>query len=227
MNIPQKSGPILPAKGLTQSMVILLHGYGADAEDLIALGDIWQADFPNTVFVSLNAPEICEGNPEGRQWFSLFDIAASTNAGRFTYWPAEKLLSGARTAAKILDHWIDEVATEFSVPDEKLVLAGFSQGAMMAMHVGLRRKKTVAGIVGFSGRILAPELLDTEIQSKPPVVLVHGDADDVVPPESLPAAATALRKHGIEVTSEMRPGLSHSIDPRGMQLAAELFSKKF
>ena len=224
-NIPSKSGPILPATGITKSMVILLHGYGADAADLFSLAQIWQPSFPNTVFVSLNAPEICEANPAGRQWFSLFDLPSSEKNGVLTYWPAAKLLSGARMAAFTLDHWIDDLLGEFSLDANKLVLAGFSQGAMLAMHVGLRRAKPIAGIVGYSGRLLAPELLGEELRSKPPVVMTHGDMDDVVPPESLLMAQTALESYGVAVTAEMHQGLGHSINQRGLDIAAELFAR--
>ncbi len=161
----------------------------------------------------------------GRQWFSLFDIDASNRNGALTYWQPEKLLSGLRGAAEILNTWCDEILLEYKIPPSRLALTGFSQGCMMALHVGLRRTPQIACIAGFSGRLLAPELLDAEIKSTPPVMLVHGDADDIVPPQSLALAEQALRGQGVAVSSEMRPNLAHGIDERGLEMARDLFKK--
>ncbi len=226
INIPKKSGPALPAfSGKAASAVVILHGYGADAMDLFPLAQQWQPALPDTVFVSLNAPYPCEASPMGRQWFSLFDIDASNRNGALTYWPQEKLLSGLRGAAEILNHWCDEILLEYKIPPSRLALTGFSQGCMMALHTGLRRDAQIACIAGFSGRLLAPELLAAEIKSKPPIMLVHGDADDIVPPQSLALAEQALRAQGVEVAAEMRPNLAHGIDEHGLEMALELFKR--
>ncbi|MGH7186921.1 MAG: alpha/beta hydrolase, partial [Pseudomonadota bacterium] len=155
-------------------------------------------------FYSPRAPFPCEAAPFGRQWFSLEskrqDLVAVEVAA----------------AAQIIDRAVDRFLEELSLQPGCLALAGFSQGAMMALHVGLRRAKPLAGILSYSGLLMAPELLATQLRSKPPVLLIHGDRDTVVPPSSLPAAEAALTSHGVPVESVLRPGLAHGIDPQGL-----------
>ena len=202
-------GPRLaPASGQApKQLVVLLHGLGADGNDLISLAPYLAQVLPEAAFVSPNAPFPCDMAPFGRQWFSLQERTP------------EAMLGGIRMSAPILEGFLDAELETAELTAERLALVGFSQGTMMALHVGLRREAALGAIVGFSGALLAPELLAEEIRSRPPVLLVHGAADEVVPAQALPAAVAALEANQVPVTQELRPGLGHSIDERGLQLA--------
>ena len=204
-------GPRHPPSGgaRTKRIVLLLHGYGADGDDLIGLAPSWADGLPGTLFVSPHAPFPCEGAPFGRQWFGIADRDEGMR------------LAGLRAAAGMIDGLIDSLLAEYGLPPASLALAGFSQGAMLALHVGPRREGALAGILGFSGRLLAPGLLAGEARTRPPVRLVHGDRDDLVPADSMEAAAAALRGGGFGVETFLRPGLGHGIDPEGMRLGQE------
>lgn len=203
------------AGGRPRQLVVLLHGYGADGRDLLGLAPAWMRSLPNAEFVAPNAPFPCEMAPYGYQWFGF--------EGR----GPEEILAGTRAAAAILDPFLDEALAARGLADADLALAGFSQGAMMALHVGLRRPNPVAAIVGFSGALIGAQLLAEELRSRPPVLLVHGDADPVVPFASLAAAAEGLRAAGVPVVAERRPGLPHAIDERGMALAEQALKQAF
>lgn len=190
-----------------EGLVILLHGYGADGSDLIGLAPMLSAELPQVEFVSPNAPFPCEMSPYGRQWFSLGDRSPET------------MLAGARMAAQILNAFIDEELEKSKLEAKRVALVGFSQGTMMSLFVGPRREEQLAGIVGYSGRLLAQELLLDEVKTKPPVALIHGAADEMVPASSLEHAVNGLTQVGIEVSSELRPNLGHSIDERGLEVA--------
>lgn len=217
--IPLPDTITLPAPH-ADSLVLILHGYGADGRDLADLGQIWQSSLPRTSFIALNAPEPCEANPMGRQWFSLFDIAQSNRTGQLTYWPEPAILDGLRRASAILDRWIIQLSQQHNVPISRIALCGFSQGCMLSLHNGLRQPQRLAGIIGYSGRLLAPELLTSELRSKPPVFLRHGDADAIVPPESLMLASRALSASGVDVDAAMEQGLEHNISPDGIRAAS-------
>jgi len=196
-----------PADGdQPDSLVVFLHGYGADGNDLLGLAPEWAGGLPRTMFVSPNAPFPCEASPLGYQWFG------------FENRDAETLLAGACAAATMLDAFLDDLLKAHGLPANRLALVGFSQGTMMALHVAPRRAEALAGIVGYSGALLAPERLAGEGRSRPPVLLIHGDADPVVPYGALAAAAAGLAAAGIPVTAETRPGLPHAIDPVGLAL---------
>ena len=206
-------GPSHPpmAGGKPEQLVVFLHGYGSNGEDLISLAPYLAPALPEAEFLSPNAPFPCEVNPfGGYQWFGLEERNAETR------------LQGTRQAAPILDTYLDEVLAARGLTEADLALIGFSQGTMMALHVGLRRANTLAGIVGYSGMLVAPELLATELKSKPPVLLVHGMADQVLPFEAMGEAEAALKAQGIRVHAEGRPGLPHSIDQRGLELGASM-----
>ena len=205
-----------PASGQApKQLVVLLHGLGADGNDLISLAPYFAQVLPEAAFVSPHAPFPCDMAPFGRQWFSLQERTLET------------MLGGVRMAAPVLDGCLDAELEKAGLTAERLALVGFSQGTMMALHVGLRREAGPRAIVGFSGALLAPGLLPEEIASRPPVLLIHGAADEVVPAQSLPAAVAALEANQVPVTQELRPGLGHSIDERGLQLAMGFLAEAF
>jgi phospholipase/carboxylesterase len=205
--MPRLSGPSRPpaSGGKPRRLVILLHGLGADGNDLIGLAPYWARLLPDAEFVSPNAPFPCDMAPYGYQWFSSQDRSP------------EAVLGGVRAAAPILDAFIDEALEQRGLGSGELALAGFSQGTMMSLFVGLRRVEPVAGIVGFSGRLLAPELLASELRSRPPILLVHGTEDPLVPYSSLAAAETTLKAAGVPVETVTSVGIGHSIDDQGLR----------
>ena len=205
------------ASGKGSSLVVFLHGYGANAQDLLGLADPLAPHMPDTVFVAPDAPEQCAGSPMGYQWFPIPWIDGSSE---------EDAAAGMVRAVDDLNAYLDQVMQEEGISADKTVLFGFSQGTMMALHVAPRRAQAVAGVVGFSGRLLSPELLEDEAVVKPPVLLVHGDQDDVVPPASLPEAADALTAAGFEVYAHVMKGTAHGIAPDGLSVAAAFMREK-
>lgn len=201
------SGPSRPpaSGGKPRRLVILLHGLGADGNDLIGLAPYWAPLLPEAEFVSPNAPFPCDMAPYGYQWFSAQDRSP------------EAVLAGVRAAAPMLDAFIDDALAARGLDDADLALVGFSQGTMMSLFVGLRRQAAAAGILGYSGRLLAPELLPDELRSRPPVLLVHGTEDPLVPYASLAAAETALKAADVPVETLTCPGIGHSIDQEGLR----------
>ena len=191
--------------GKPRRLVILLHGLGADGNDLIGLAPYWARLLPTAEFLSPNAPFPCDMAPYGYQWFSSQDRSP------------EAVLAGVRAAAPILDAFIDEALAQRDLTDSDLALVGFSQGTMMSLFVGPRRPRPAAGIVGFSGRLIAPELLTAELRSRPPILLAHGTDDPLVPYSSLGAAETALKTAGVPVETVTCPGIGHSIDEEGLR----------
>lgn len=191
-----------------RALVVFLHGLGADGNDLISLAPLLEPLLPATAFVSPHAPEPCDMAPMGRQWFSLQDR------------DPDVLLEGVRRAEPVLNAFLDAELEKHGLSDDRLAVVGFSQGTMTALHTLLRRPRACAVLVGFSGALLKPEVLGEEIASRPPVLLVHGDADPVVPFEAMPAAREALDLNGVPVAAYQRPGLAHGIDQDGLQLCA-------
>jgi phospholipase/carboxylesterase len=204
------SGPSQPpaAGGKPKQLVVLLHGYGSNGDDLIGLAPFFAQALPEAEFLSPNAPFPCEISPMGFQWFGLEDRSP------------EMKLGGVRMAAEIVDPFLDAELSKRGLEDRDLALIGFSQGTMMSLHVGPRRPNRIGGILGFSGALIAPHLLSAEMKSKPPVFLVHGTADQVVPFSALAQAEKALADAGLAVETESRPGLVHSIDQVGAQKGA-------
>ena len=204
------SGPSQPAAsgGRPKQLVVLLHGYGSNGDDLIGLAPFFAQALPEAEFLSPNAPFPCEIAPMGFQWFSLEDRSP------------EMKLGGVRLAAGLLDTFLDTELAKRGLQDRDLALVGFSQGTMMSLHVGPRRPSQIGGILGFSGQLVGPQLLATELKSRPPVFLVHGTADQVVPYGALAQAEKVLKETGIPVQTESRPGLPHSIDQAGAQKGA-------
>jgi len=199
--------------GAPRALVVLLHGLGANGADLLGLAPYWAEALPDVAFVAPDAPEPCDMAPFGFQWFSLQDRNPLT------------MMRGVAGAAPVLDQFLDEMLAEHGLDESRLALVGFSQGTMMALHVGLRRARVPAGIVGYSGALLAGPELFLQIRARPPVLLVHGDADPIVPVGALDAAAIGLRAVGIDVETERRPGLGHSIDEVGLELGAAFLAR--
>tara|TARA_R110002096_G_scaffold250592_1_gene443049 strand:+ start:135 stop:818 length:684 start_codon:yes stop_codon:yes gene_type:complete len=199
--------------GLAKQLVVLLHGYGADGEDLIGLAPMLGQVLPDAAFVAPNAPFPCASAAWGFQWFDVWDA------------DGERRLEGARFANKILQPFYDVQLEAHNVPPEELYLVGFSQGTMMALHSGLRREIAPRCIVGFSGRLMAAHLLADEVTSRPPIMLAHGANDDVVPVDSLEKANDALRAAGLDVESHVIEGLGHGIDETGILHAAQFLRR--
>src|SRR5437763_2482567 len=182
--LPGPSRPPLSG-GKPRRLVILLHGLGADGNDLIGLQQYWGRLLPQAEFISPNAPFPCDMAPYGHQWFSVQDRSP----------PA--VLAGVRAAAPLLDAFIDDELQKRGLTEADTALVGFSQGTMMSLFVGLRRERPLAGILGYSGRLIAADLLAGELRSRSPVLLVHGTADPLVPFQSLAQAAAALPRAGV------------------------------
>ncbi len=205
------------AGGAADSLVIFLHGYGADGHDLIDLAEPLATLLPRTAFASPHAPERCEMSPMGYQWFSLRGIEAGVESS--------VRAAAADGAAPILSDFIASELARTGVGRDRLVLIGFSQGAMMALHVGLRLVPPVAGIIGFSGMLVEPGRLLHEAHGTPPVLLVHGMADPVVPFALMDKAVQGLAAAGIAATALARPGLGHGIDQEGLGAAAQFLRR--
>jgi phospholipase/carboxylesterase len=217
------------AGGAARQLVVFLHGYGADGKDLIDIGRAWQPLLPHCAFVSPHAPEPCGQAPMGRQWFSL------------TFRDPEERWRGVNKAAPILDRFLDAELARRQLPASALALVGFSQGTMMALHVGLRRQTAPFAIVGYSGVLVEPpqaqapqaqapqaqaEKFLAEIKSRPPVLLVHGDRDEVIPVDSLFHAASGLSGLGVPVEWHLSAGIGHGIDQEGLRHGGEFLAKR-
>ena len=190
------------------ALVVLVHGYGSNGNDLISLARMIQPALPSVAFVAPNAPSMIPRMAEAFQWWPIE-----------TFSPAERA-AGAAAAAAELDRFLSRELEIHGLEDDRLLLVGFSQGTMMSLHVGLRRPKPIAGIIGISGMLVAPEKLEAEIRIRPPVLLIHGTEDQVVPFRSLELASNALAAVGVPVTTHVSPGLGHSVDQEGLAAAA-------
>jgi phospholipase/carboxylesterase len=205
-----------PREGTTpDSAVILLHGLGADSHDLIGLADVWADLLPRTAFLSPDAPFACDMAPFGRQWFSM------------QVWSLEGFFDGVREATVPLTAYLENVQHRLSLPLERIALVGFSQGCIMALHVGLRLPRPLAGIVGYSGLLLGSETLAQELRSRPPVFLAHGDMDPVVPVTGSYGAEEILQANSVSVTLHISPNAPHTIAPDGLKLGGEMLQKWF
>jgi phospholipase/carboxylesterase len=208
--LPTLNGPrMAPASGGDpKSVVIFTHGYGSNGEDLIGLAPHWREALPDTVFIAPNAPQGVPGYPGGYQW-----------------WPigGPDRAAGVRAAAPVLDAFIDAELARYGLSEDRLALVGFSQGTMMALHVGPRRERQLAGIVGYSGALVDPNA--DNIRTRPPILLVHGDADPMVPVAAFYSARDTLVRQGFEVASHVSPGLGHSIDMPGLMLGQQFLSE--
>lgn len=208
------SGPELAAKsGITKRLVIFLHGLGADGNDLLGIAPM--LGLPDTHFCSPNAPFACDMAPYGYQWFSLLDRD-----------PA-RIISEIAYAAPILNAYIDAQLARFNLQPKDVALIGFSQGSMMSLYTAPRREQPIAGVVGISGALRGSELLASDIKSRPPICLIHGTADEVVPFTSMAQAEETLKANNVPVTAHARPGLGHGIDEEGIAITIGFLKKVF
>lgn len=211
----ERRGPA--SGGKAKTAVVFVHGYGADGSDLLGLADPLGPHLPDTVFFAPDAPERCTANPMGYQWFPIPWLDGSSE---------EQALAGLVAAADDLNAFLDKLLADEGLTPDRLALVGFSQGTMMSLHVAPRRAEPIAGVVGFSGRLMQPEHLEAEAVSKPPVLLIHGDQDEVVPLASLPQAADALVAAGFETYSHISKGTAHGIAHDGLSLALSFLRDK-
>ena len=206
------SGPTLaPARGPATHLVVLVHGYGADGNDLIGLAQHWRALLPTVAFAAPNAPTRVPGSA-GYQWFPISRI------------DPHEMKKGVEIAAPVLDEYLDAELARLNLPPERLALVGFSQGTMLSLHLGLRRAVKPAAIVGFSGLLPGPP---PPLAEFPPILLTHGDQDQVIPPQALFLAANDLGAAGAGVQWHLAPGMGHGIDPEGLMLAGTFLDLAF
>jgi len=207
-------GPRVPPArgGKPDALVILLHGYGSNGADLISLAPYWADALPGAAFVAPNAIEPVPQAPGGYQWFPISQL------------DPQLMEQGARAAARSVDHFIDRELERYGLDASRLALVGFSQGTMMALHVGLRRERQLAGILGYSGVLVGARSLKEEMRSKPPVLLIHGDRDPTIPIPALFDSAEALAAHGHGAQWHVSYGVPHSIGPDGLELGGAFLS---
>jgi len=214
-------GPHLePRSGKTKQLVVFLHGYGADGNDLIDIGRAWQGLLPDAAFVSPHAPRSCGQAPTGREWFPL------------TFRNPDERWNGVNEAAPALSAFLDAEIKRRDLPPQALALVGFSQGTMMALHVGLRRAAAPAAIVGYSGLLIMPndamsDAFATEIKARPPVLLIHGDADQMIPVQAVTHSAQGLAAINIPAEWHISPGIGHGIDQEGLRHGGAFLARAF
>ena len=215
------NGPRLePSSGQVKRLVVFLHGYGADGNDLIDIGRAWQSLLPDTAFVSPHAPRPCGQSPQGREWFPL------------TFRNPDERWLGVNAAAPALTQFLDAELARRKLPPTALALVGFSQGTMMSLHAGLRRAAAPAAIVGYSGMLVLPndgppEAIASEVTSRPPVLLIHGDQDDLIPVQALLMGSQALAALEVPVEWHISPGVGHGIDQEGLRHGGEFLARRF
>jgi phospholipase/carboxylesterase len=220
-DVPNLDGPrIEPRSGQAKNLVVFLHGYGADGNDLIEIGRAWQELLPDTAFVSPHAPRPCGQSPTGREWFPL---TMREPSDRWT---------GVNAAAPVLNAFLDAELSRRQLPPSALALVGFSQGTMMSLHVGLRRAVAPAAIVGYSGMLVVPSEAEldkfaSEVRSRPPVLLIHGDQDQLIPVQALLHAAQGLASLDIPTQWHISPGVGHGIDQEGLRHGGEFLVRNF
>ncbi len=204
--------------GSARQIVVFLHGYGADGGDLLSLADPLAPHLPQTAFYAPDAPEPCAGNPFGRQWFSIPRFDGST---------PEAAKAGLNAAETDLNGFLDQILYTEGLPAGRLILLGFSQGAMMSLHLAPRRDQAIAGVVAISGKLIDPMSLARDAKVKPEVLLIHGDVDDVVPFGEMHLAAQALQEAGFATYAHVMAGTGHGIAPDGLQVALAFMAKRF
>jgi phospholipase/carboxylesterase len=203
-----------PARGPATHLVVLVHGYGADGQDLIGLAQHWQSLLPTVAFAAPNAPTPVPGST-GYQWFPISRI------------DPHEMRKGVDAAAPVLDDYLDAELARLGLPPERLALVGFSQGTMLSLHLGLSRKVRPAAVVGFSGLLAGPPASSEFGAEIPPILLSHGDSDQVIPPQAMFVAASQLGLAGAAVQWHLAPGMGHGIDPEGLMIAGQFLGLAF
>ena len=202
--------------GKPEQLVVLVHGYGADGHDLIGLAEPLEQVLPNAVFLSPHAPDPCALNPMGRQWFPVPWIDGSD---------ADAMARAFEKNTKIFDDWLSAQISRYGLQTQKVALVGFSQGCMVGLEVAPRRGDPLGAVVGISGRLIDPERLPNEKSTNPPILLIHGDADDVVSYDSLAEAEAGLKAAGLKVETHTSKGIGHGIAPDGLDATAAFLTK--
>lgn len=201
--------------GKPKQMVMLLHGLGANGQDLLGLAPAFAPSLPDAVFISPDAPFHCDMAPFGFQWFSLRE------------WTTESILRGVQQATPTLNNFIKQQLDRYGLQPKDLALVGFSQGTMMSLYAGPRFEANIAGILGYSGALNWEDDVDYSTLRKCPVCLIHGEMDMVVPVAAYHHARQALEKAGFAVTGHTVPFLPHGIDPKGMETGAAFLKSLF
>ncbi len=201
------------SKKKPKNAVILCHGYGGDGKDISILGNYWKAHLPDTIFICPNAPEKCVANPQGFQWFDLMDQSP------------EQVLSKSLVAEAKLNKLIDEVKEKNNLSANQIAIAGFSQGCMISLQTGIKRKDKINSIIGYSGKIINTEHLGKNINSKPNIVLMHGDIDQIVPIDGFLEAKNFFIKNNYEINSQIFKNCEHRIPIEGSSLGLEFIKK--
>ena len=219
--VAQLDGPRLEPRSRTaRQLVVFLHGYGADGNDLIEIGRAWQQILPDAAFASPHAPRPCGQAPTGREWFPL------------TFRDPNERWTGVNAAAPVLESFLDAELKRHNLPASALALVGFSQGTMMALHVGLRRASAPAAIVGYSGLLVLPpdgepDSVAADIRARPPVLLIHGDSDELIPVQALFLASQGLAALEVPVEWHISAGIGHGIDGEGLRHGGEFLARRF
>jgi phospholipase/carboxylesterase len=211
-NIFLRSTSLAQISPKAKFLVVFCHGYGADGKDLINIGNYWQRFLPDFYFTSPNAPNVCSVNPMGFEWFNLMNPDIKNVD-----------LELERSVSKLIK-FIDAKLKELSLSYSKLFLVGFSQGTMMSLHYALTNPNKIAGVIGYSGKIYDPNILENNIRSKPPIFLMHGDDDNIVPLEDMMEAKNFLTKNKVDLKTKIFKGCGHSIPTQGLSLGLEFIN---
>ena len=203
------------SKEKPKNAVILCHGYGGDGKDISILASYWRAHLTETIFICPDAPEKCEASPSGYQWFDLMDQSS------------EQILSKSLVAENKLNKLIDEVKLKYELKGHQIIIGGFSQGCMLTLQTGIKRKDKINSIIGYSGRIISAEHLSKNIISRPNVILMHGDLDQVVTIDSFLEAKEFFGKHNYEIETKMFKHCEHRIPTEGSSLGLQFIKKHF
>jgi phospholipase/carboxylesterase len=218
---PKLDGPrVAPKDGPARQLVVFVHGYGADGNDLIEIGRAWAAMLPHAAFVAPHAPHPCGQAPMGREWFPL------------TFRNPTERWDGVNAAAPVLEQFIDAELARHQLAPSALALVGFSQGTMLSLHVGLRRAVPPAAIVGYSGMLVLKDDSDLDgyapqIRARPPLLLIHGDSDELIPTQALFHATEALAALEVPVEWHISAGIGHGIDEEGLRQGGEFLARRF
>ncbi len=203
------------SKNKPKNAVILCHGYGGDGKDISILANYWRAYLPDTIFICPDAPEKCAASPSGFQWFDLMDQTP------------EQVLAKSLIAENKLNKIIDEVKKKNNLNANQIIVGGFSQGCMISLQTGLKRKDQINSIIGYSGRIIDTEHLSKNIISRPNIILMHGDKDQVVSIDSLLESKDFFSKHNYEIETKIFKNCEHRIPTEGSSLGLQFIKKQF